>query len=207
MSVVKSISVSVVIFLAALAAPAQDTGSVKGIVRSDSGDKLAGVSIIARREGKDLGSTVSGKGGEFRLSGLDPGVYNLVFEKDGFSSGVLFGVLVKKKKVNNLSDRLIMTIDEGTLVIVSGSVFNQYGRSIYGAKVKIEEILPDQDSRRDSTIYTSRSGQFTFRFEEGKRTLRVTVSVKDVVGTKEIEVDDAGIYRLALTLNLPEKTS
>ncbi|MCB1024064.1 MAG: carboxypeptidase regulatory-like domain-containing protein, partial [Acidobacteria bacterium] len=155
--------------LSALAILGQDPGSVKGIVRAESGKKLSGVEIVARQDGKNLKSTRTDKSGEFRIDGLNPGKYNLVFEKDGFASGVLYDVLIIGKKVNNLKDRLIMSIDEGTLVIVKGSVFNQFGRSIYGAKVVIEEIRSDNSTKKIDEIYSSRSGQFTFKFDEGKK--------------------------------------
>ncbi|MEZ5344166.1 MAG: carboxypeptidase-like regulatory domain-containing protein [Pyrinomonadaceae bacterium] len=194
-----------ILLCATIAITAQDTGSVKGIVRAESGKKLPGVEIIARQEGKNLKSTKTDKSGEFRINGLKPGKYNLVFEKDGFASGVLYDVLIIEKKVNNLKDRLIMSVDEGTLVIISGSVFNQFGHSIRGAKVVIEEILGDNSSKKLDTIYSSESGQFVFKFDEGKKKFRITASAKDSSESKEIEVDQAAIYRLAISLELPVK--
>ncbi len=184
---------------------AQDTGSVKGKVRTADGDSIADVKIFARLDGKDMKSTTSDKNGAFRINGLKPGSYNLVFDKYGFSSGVLYDVLIKEKKVNNLRDRLYMTVDEGTLVIINGSVFNQNGRSIYGATVLIEEIDSGKPEKAGK-LYSSRSGQFTFKFPEGKKKFRITASAKDVSVSKEIEVEEASVYRLAITLNIPEKT-
>lgn len=192
-------------FLAALTVFAQETGSVKGIVRAESGKKLSGVAIFVRQDGEDLKSSKTDHRGQFRISGLNPGKYNLVFEKDGYASGVLYDVLVIEKKVNNLKDRLIMSIDEGTLVIINGSVFNQFGRSIYGAKVVIEEIRGDSSVKKIDTIYSSQSGQFTFKFDEGKKKFRITASAKDSSESKEIEVDQPAIYRLAISLNLDSR--
>ncbi len=183
----------------------KSTGSVKGKVRAVNGKKLSGVNITVRKDGKNLKSSVTNKRGEFRIRGLAPGTYNLVFEKPGFSSGVLYNVLVKKRKINNLKDRLIMTVDQGTLVIVNGSVFNQFGKSVYGAKIRIEEIRSGRSARRYGTLYSSESGQFTYRFPEGKRKLRITASALGVSESKEIVVEEPAIYRLALTLNLPLK--
>lgn len=186
---------------------AQGTGSVKGKVRTDGGNSIPGVKITARKDGKNLKSATSNRKGEFRLSGLAPGKYNLVFDKTGFASGVLYNVLVKKGKVNNLKNRLIMTVDQGTLVIISGSVFNQVGRSIYGAKVKIVEVLSNGSTRRAGTVYSSRSGTFTFRFPEGKRKFRITASAKGRSASKEVTVDEPAIYRLAISLEIPPKKS
>ncbi len=195
----------IVTFASAFSVLGQSTGSVKGKVRTKKGVAIPEVEIIARQDGKNLKSSRSNRKGEFRISGLTPGRYNLVFEKDGFSSGVLYNVLVKKEKVNNLKDRLIMTIDEGTLVIINGSVFNQYGRSVYGAKVIIEELKSENSVKNKGKLYSSQSGQFTFRFPEGKKRFRVTASAKGVSASKEIEVEEASVYRMAITLNLPEK--
>ncbi len=200
--------ISILVFVMLLpvtALLAQDTGSVKGKVRTEDGDSIADVKIIARRDGKDLKSTTSDRKGEFRINGLRPGRYNLVFDKYGFSSGVLYDVLIKEKKVNNLRDRLYMTVDEGTLVIINGSVFNQNGHSIYGATVLIEEMDSGKPEKAGK-LYSSRSGQFTFKFPEGKKKFRITASAKDVSAYKEIEVEEASVYRLAITLNIPEKT-
>ena len=184
---------------------AQSLGSVKGRVRAGSGSSIADVKITARQNGNDMKSVKTDGKGKFRINGLAPGKYNLLFEKDGYSSGVLYDVLIKKKKVNNLKDRLVLTVDQGTLVIVSGSVFNQFGRSVYGAKVTIEEIRPNKPNRKAGTFYSSLSGHFIFRFRKGKKKFRIIASTKNVSSSKEIEVEEAGIYRLAITLNLPEK--
>ena len=206
MKPVKTIfSLLLISFLSIAAVFSQGTGSVKGKVRSDSGNRIGGVKITARQDGEDLKSTRTNRKGEFRLRGLTPGTYNLVFEKRGFSGGVLYNVLVKKKKVNNLRDRLVMTVDQGTLVIINGSVFNQHGRSVPGAKIKIYRIRPGKSALKAGTFYSSRSGEFTFRFPEGKNKFRVTASAKGVTASEEIVVEEAAIYRLTITLNLPEK--
>jgi hypothetical protein len=49
---------------------------------------------------------------------------------------------------------------------------------------------------------SSYSGEFTFKFSEGAAKYRVTASAKGASASKEIEVDSAAIYRLAINLNL-----
>ncbi len=185
---------------------AQDTGSVKGKVRAEDGDTISGAKVTARQNGKNLKSTQSDSGGKFRLRGLAPGRYNLLFEKEGFSPGVLYNVLVKGKKTNNLRDRLILKIDQGTLVIVEASVFNQDGFSLYGAKVLIEEVLADGKTKKVGSGYSSRDGDVVFRFNEKPTTYRITASAKGVKASKEVVVNEAAIYRTAITLNLPRKS-
>ncbi len=187
---------------------AQETGNVKGKVRTTKGEGIADVSITARQNGEDVKSTTSDNKGNFQLERLKPGVYNLVFSKNGYGSGLMYNVGVQKKKTNDLGDRLILTIDQGTQVIIKGTVFDQDGRSVAGAKVEIEKVLSNGSTQKIGTSSTSYGGEpnargeFTFKFSEGATKYRVTASVKGASASKEIEVNSAAIYRLAITLQV-----
>ena len=198
---------SVAIFLLVLSSAvfAQDTGSVKGKVRTTKGEGIAGVTITARQKGEDVTSTTTDAKGNFVISSLKAGIYNLAFSKNGYGSGVLYNVEVKKKKENDLGDRLILSLDQGTLTIIKGSVFNQDGVSIFGAKVEVAKINGDGSVKKVGSGYTSESGEFTFRFPQGNAKYRVTATAKGATASKEIEVDSAAIYRLAITLNLSKQ--
>lgn len=100
-----------------------------------------------------------------------------------------------------MGERLVLSIDQGTQVIIKGSVFAHDGRSVGGAKIEIERISGDGSSRKVGSSVSTYSGEFTFRFAEGAAKYRVTASSKDSTASKEVEVDSAAIYRLALTLN------
>lgn len=203
MKVLQKISFAILFcFVSCAVAFAQDTGSIKGKVRTTDGNGIAEVKITMRQDGKDLKSATTDSDGKFRLSDLASGRYNLVFEKDGFSSGILYNVEVRRKKTNNLKDRLILTVDLGTLIIVEASVFNQNGLSLDGAKVEIEEVFADGKTKKVGSGYSSRDGDVVFRFREKPTKYRVTASVKDISATKEIEVNEAAIYRTAITLDL-----
>ena len=209
--------VSRIIFLISLTAIfcsisfAQETGGVKGKVRTTKGEGIAGVTITVRQKSEDVKSAASDNKGNFELTGLQPGVYNLVFSKNGYSSGLMNNVGIEKKKTNNLGDRLILTVDQGTQVIIKGTVFDQDGRSVAGAKVEIEKVSGDGAGKILDTGYTSYGGEpnargeFTFKFSEGIAKYRITASVKGASGSKEIEVSNAAIYRLAITLNLTKE--
>ncbi len=188
-----------------LTAYAQSTGNVKGKVRTPDGDAIANASVTARKDGEDLKTVRTDKDGKFLLEGLAAGRYNLVFEADGYSGGVFYNVEIRKNKTGDLGNRLILRVDEGTQVIIRGSVFTESGHSIYGAKVEIEQLSENGKSRKVGSGYTSQSGEFIFRFPEGAAKFRVTVSAKGNEASKEIEVDSAAIYRLALTLDLDKK--
>lgn len=184
---------------------AQETGSVKGKVRAASGGAIAGVTVTARQNGEDVKSVVTDAGGKFALENLKTGIYNFVFDKNGYSSGVRYNIEVRKKKTVDLGDRLILTVDQGTLVLIRGSVFDQNGYSLYGADVKVEKIFGDGSARKISSGLTNRSGEFSFRQAEQSAKFRVTASMKGATASKEISVESAGIYRVALTLNLEKE--
>ncbi|MFV0387893.1 MAG: carboxypeptidase-like regulatory domain-containing protein [Pyrinomonadaceae bacterium] len=192
------------VFTFAALAFSQEKGNIKGKVRTPEGKGISGVQIVARKDGIDAGQVSSDRKGEFRIEGLPPGKYNLMFEKDGFSQGVLYNVEVRAKKTNNLKDRVILTVDQGTLVIVAGSVFDQFGRSIFGAEVTVEQLFEDGKSKKLADFHSSQSGEFVFRFPEGSRKLKITAKYKDTENSETISVDAASIYRIAIELKLPK---
>jgi len=183
----------------------QSTGGVKGKVRVGH-DGIGGATVTARQKGEDIKSVTTDSNGEFVMDGLESGLYNFAFSKDGYGSGVLYNVEVKKNKIVNLPNRLILTTDQGTQVLVKGSVFNQDGVSLYGVKVEIERISEGGSAKKVGSGYTSRAGEFTFRFPEGAAKFRVTASAKGISASKEVSVSgEAAIYRLAITLNIPRE--
>jgi len=190
--------------LASIFAMGQETGGVKGKVRNAKGNGIEGATITARLKGQDVKSVKSDGKGNFEMTGLEPGVYNFVFEKSGYGAGVKYNVEVKRKSIISLGDNLALMQDQGTLVLINGSVYNQDGRSITGAKVEIERVNSDGSTKKAFTLYTSVSGEFTVRQPEGTAKFRVTATFKGASGSKEISVDSAGVYRLAITLNLPK---
>lgn len=194
--------------ISAVSVIAQETGGVKGKVRTTKGDGIAGVTITARQNSEDVKSVTSDNKGNFELTGLQAGLYNVVFSKSGYSSGLIYNVEIKPKKTNNLGDRLVLTIDQGTQVIIKGTVFDQDGRSVPGAKIEIEKVSSDGSTQKIGSGFTSYGGEptargeFTFKFSEGAAKFRVTASAAGATASKEIEVSNAAIYRLAITLNL-----
>ncbi len=199
---------SKIIFLLLLSAfcsalvSAQDSGGVKGKVRTTKGEGIAAATITAKQQDEEIKSTTSDAKGNFVLENLKNGTYNLVFTKNGYSSGVLYNVEVKKKKVSDLGERLVLTIDQGTQVIIKGSVFAADGRSVGGAEIKIERISSDGSIKKLGSTLSNYSGEFTFKFSEGAAKYRVTASAKGTSASKEIEVDSPAIYRLAITLKV-----
>lgn len=193
------IAAALVIFSAA-AAFAQ-TG-VKGKVKNNKGKGIPNASVTARQDGKDIKTVQTDAKGNFVLDGLKSGKYNFVFEAAGYGSGLLANVEVATGNVRELSDRLILSPDKGTFVIVMGSVFNQDGRSVTGAKIEAEKVFSDGSTKKIGSYYSNSAGEFSFRQPEGAAKIRVTASLKGAKASKEVEVEMAAIYRLALTLEI-----
>jgi hypothetical protein len=177
------------------------SGGVKGKVKAPNGRGIANASITIRQDGKEIKSSSTDTKGEFRISGLSSGKYNITFDANGYSEGTLHGVEIKNG-IRDLGDRLILTYDRGTFVIVQGSVFFKEGSSVTGAKIELEQINADGSTRSLGSTYSNSSGEFSFRRPEGAAKLRVTAKLKGVLATKDLEVEEAAIYRVALNLNM-----
>ena len=198
-------ALSAVILLSAfcLVPSAFGQGGVKGKVRNDKGNAIAGATVTARIDGKDIKSVRSDAKGTFSMQGLQAGTYNVVFEADGYASGVKYGVKVTNGGLQDLGDRLFLSVDQGTQIIIKGSVFYREGTSVTAAKVEIERVNDDGTTKRLGTTQTSMSGEFTFRVPPGTQKVKVTAKFKGASGSKEIsEIVNAGIYRTAITLDI-----
>lgn len=195
----------VVVTFLSVSVLSQEVGGVKGKVRTPRGNVIAEVQVTAKQNDKEIKTATTNKNGEFVIDGLKKGKYTFVFTKSGFTSGTINNVEVGKNKIRDLGSRLVLDIDEGTLVIVKGTVFNQAGYSIYGANVEIARVLSDGSVKKLDSKYSSEGGEFTFRFSEGAATYRVTASFKGKSASKDVTVDDAAIYRTAITLELKKE--
>ncbi len=177
------------------------SGGLKGKVRDQRGGGIANAQVEARQDGKVVKSANSNSKGEFQIAGLKQGVYNVTFDADGYSTGVLYGVEVKNG-TRDLGGRLILSVDQGSQVIVRGSVFYKEGTSVTGAKVDLELVNADGTTKKLASAYTTISGDFTFRRPKATAKLRVTARFKGATGSKDIDVDNAAIYRTAITLDI-----
>ncbi|MFM9903308.1 MAG: carboxypeptidase-like regulatory domain-containing protein [Pyrinomonadaceae bacterium] len=185
-----------------LPAYGQETGGVKGRVKAMNGDAISGAKITARQNSKDIRSATSGSKGDFIITGLETGVYNIVFDAKGYSSGVKYGVEVKKNRTVDLGGNLFLMIDRGSKVIIQGSVFFKDGTSVTAAKVTVERINSDGGTKNLGTGWTTISGEFNFSQPEGHAKYRITATYKDATASKEIEVDSAAVYRMAISLDI-----
>lgn len=192
----------------ALTGFAQDrnTGGIKGKVRTKGEGATAEVAVIVRQNDRQVAQTSTNHKGEFQIKGLAPGVYGLTFRKPGLSVGTLEDVRVKAGKTNDLSDHLVLTVNEASIAKLAGSVFNEGGLSMPGVRVELARLEPDGTARKIDGRVTNESGQFVFRLSPAKATYRLTVKA-DGAGpqAKDIEIDGALVYRVAFTVQHPPK--
>jgi len=177
-------------------------GSIKGKVRVETGTP-SGITVLVRRGQTEVTRGETQKNGEFLISRLTPGVYGLTFRKPGLSVGTIENVEVKAGKTRSIGDRLILPIDEGSLAFVAGSVFSADGRSVPGAKVELARILADGSQKKIDSRITTETGSFKFRLAPEQAKYRVIVSAGNEPISKDVDVDGAAVYRVAL--NLPPK--
>jgi hypothetical protein len=175
-------------------------GAIKGKVRVETGTP-AGVTVVVRRGETEVTRSTTDKNGDFLVSKLTPGIYGLTFRKPGLSIGSLEDIEVKAGKTRSLGDRLILTIDEGSIAFLSGSVFNATGRSVPNAKVELFRINEDGTTKKIDSRITTETGSFKFRLSPdlGKYRVSVKADGSEPV-TKDVEIDGAAVYRVALSL-------
>ena len=201
----KAVFPLIAILFAAGVAFGQDKslGTIKGKVRVETGTP-GGVTVVVRRGETEVTRVQTQKGGDFVVARLSPGMYGLTFRKPGLSVGTIEDVEVKAGKTRSLGDRLVLTIDEGSIAFLSGAVFSDNGRSVPGAKVELFRILEDGSTKKIDGRLTTETGSFKFRLSPDAAKYRVSVKPDGAEPvTKDVDIDGAAVYRVAL--NLPPK--
>lgn len=202
MSFPKSFSLLLLVLLMATAATAQEsaTGGVKGKVGVESGS-ASDITVTVRQGEREVARAATDRKGSFRILGLAPGVYSMTFSRSGLNTGTLSRVEVRAGKVRDLGDKLILAIDEGSLAFLRGSVFDSVGKSVRGARVELARVAADGTAKKLDGRLTNESGQFVFRLTPDAATYRVTVKIDGAEpASKDVEIDGAAIYRVALSL-------
>lgn len=187
--------------VAVVSAFAQDrTGGIKGKVRVEVGIP-SGVAVIVRQGEREVSRGVTDKNGEFVVSRLIPGRYGVTFRKPGLSVGTIENVEVKAGKPRSLGDHLVLAIDEGSIAFIKGSVFNQDDRSVPNVRIELAKIEADGIARKIDGRITNEIGSFVFRLppEAAKYLVTAKPNGGDPV-SKEVEIDGAAVYRVALSV-------
>ena len=123
-----------------------------------------------------------------------------VFSQGGLSVGTIENVEVKPGKTRSLGDRLVLSVDEGSIAFIRGSVFSPSGKSVPGARVELGRILEDGSSKKIDGRVTTETGSFVFRLTPEPGKYRVTARVSGAEASKDVEVDGAAVYRMAISL-------
>jgi len=187
-------------FVLPLAGYAQSSG-VKGRVRNVDSKSIPNVEVTTRVNGKVVRSTRSDSKGRFTLA-LEPGTYNIAFDAKGYGTGVKYDVKVKENDFRDLGSNLLMTRDQGSLILVKGIVFDQANLSVRQAPVDLYEVRSDGTTRKLQTVYTNAAGEFEFNGIMNTAKVRVTASAKGVSASSEIDTDSPQVYRTVIKLPL-----
>jgi hypothetical protein len=203
----KTLLVLAIILSSMGVAPAQvkTTGGIKGKVRVEVGTP-SGITVLIRQGEKEISKVSTDKNGEFQINRLSPGIYGLTFRKPGLSIGAIENIEVKAGKIRSLGDRLVLTIDEGSIAFIRGSVFNGDGRSVPSAKVELSRLLDDGTTKKIDGRLTTETGSFVFRLSPEPAKYRVSLKSDAAEPvSKDVEVEGAAVYRVALSLPAPQK--
>jgi hypothetical protein len=109
-------------------------------------------------------------------------------------------VQVTAGKTRTLSDRLFLSIDEGSLAFVRGSVFTESGLSVPNVRVEIARVGSENSIEKLDSRITGETGEFVFRLPPDVGKYRVTLKADGAeAASRDVDVDGAAIYRVALT--------
>jgi hypothetical protein len=200
-SSVRTISAATFLLLMAFACPGQDksTGAIKGKVRVEKGSP-AGAAVILRQGDTEVTRTTTDKKGDFLIARITPGVYGLTVRKPGLAVGSIENVEVKAGKTRSLGDHVILSVDEGSIAFIRGSVFSEGGRSVPGVRVELARIIDEQATERLDARVTGETGEFVFRLPPDTAKYRLTIKASGAqVDSKDVSVDGPAVYRVALT--------
>lgn len=202
MRLIRSSAVAALLFLFCFACLAQDktTGAIKGKVRVDQGSP-SGVAVILLQDDREVTRAATDRKGEFLISHITPGVYSVKFRKPGLTVATIDALEVKAGKTRALSTGVILPIDEGSIAFLRGSVFTESGRSVPGVRVDLVKVIDENSVQKIDARVTGETGEFVFRLPPEKAKYRLTVKADGAqLASKDVEVDGAAIYRVALTL-------
>lgn len=202
MRLVRASSIIAAVLFLSVACLAQDktTGAIKGKVHVEQGSP-SGVAVLLLQGEQEVTRASTDKKGEFSIAHVTPGIYSLRFRKPGLTVGTIDGLEIKAGKTRALGDRLVLSVDDGSIAFLRGSVFTESGRSIPGVRVELAKIIDETSIQKLDSRVTGETGEFVFRLPPDTAKYRVTVKADGAqLASKDVEVDSAAVYRVALTL-------
>lgn len=195
-----SLVLSLLLLTAGALAQDRSTGGIKGKVRVETGTP-GGVAVVVRQGEREVARGETDKKGEFTILRLAPGRYGVTLRKPGLSVGTIEDIEVKAGKARSLGDRLVLSIDEGSIAFIRGSVFNQDDRSVPNVRIELAKIEADGTTKKIDGRITNEIGSFVFRLTPDAAKYRITAKPnRGEPVSKDVEVDGAAVYRIALSL-------
>jgi hypothetical protein len=197
----KTAFATALLLLISVAGLAQDKGtaSIKGKVRVEKGSPI-GVSVVLLQGDREVTRVATDKKGEFTIAHITPGLYTVTFRKPGLAVNSIANLDLKSGQKRLLHD-LVLGIDEGSIAFLRGSVFTESGRSVSGVRVELARIVAENSLQKIDSRITGETGEFVFRVSPETARYRVTVKAdKAEPVSKDVEVDSAVVYRVALIL-------
>jgi hypothetical protein len=196
---------SIILLSGSVFAQDKANGGIKGKVRVETGTP-ADVAVVVRQGEREVARSVTDRKGEFTVSRLTPGRYGVTFRKPGLSVGTIENIEVKAGKTRSLGDNLVLSIDEGSIAFIRGSVFSETGRSVPNVKIELARILDDGSFKKIDGRVSTETGSFVFRLTPELARYRVTAkpSGGEPV-SKDVEIDGAAVYRIALSVKTSAK--
>lgn len=192
---------TLVLLICVVAGSAQDktSGAVKGKVSVERGSPL-GVAVLLLQGDDEIMRTSTDKKGEFVIAHVTPGVYTARFRKPGLSIASIDKLEVRAGQTRSLKD-IRLSIDEGSIAFLRGSVFTESGRSIPGVRVELVRMIDESSTEKIDSRITGETGEFVFRVPPETAKYRLTVKADGAQpASKDVEVDGAAVYRIALVL-------
>jgi len=165
-------------------------GSLRGsVVDAKSGDPLAKATVIVRR-GQEPGlGTVTGRDGSFALRDLQPGVYTITAERQGYVIPKGKPQTVTVEAAQDTSDMKLTMVRTGT---ISGRVMDPDGDPLSGVYVT---IIPIARNRPPANLYatTNDRGEYrAFYIPPGEYRISVVYTPRNDYGDVRMQPAKAG---------------
>lgn len=174
------------------------SGGLRGQVRTRKGRPLAGVTIRATSKQRQY-ETTSAAQGEFSFTELVPDEYIMAFVKSGYKTFTTRPLTVTPGEMVRLRKPIEMAEEDAPYSVIRGAVLQGPGFTLPNAIVLLERI----DGRRKTKMETisHEGGEFAFRLRAESATYRVTARADGFEpATLEITIENDEVRNVVLNL-------
>lgn len=144
LSVKRVIGATVVLLMAMTAAEAQFKASVQGSVKDTNGAAVPGATVtLTSKETNKTQQVQSSDEGFYRISGLAPGSYSLIAEKQGFKKEVLNTVTIKGEETQGID----LTLSAGSIT-EAVTITAEAGEQLQTENANVSRAISTQEVRQ-----------------------------------------------------------